>query len=47
LAEDSLQETGTEQVIGRMMTRSRTVRGYKSWPGMHAAMTLAGSGIAW
>lgn len=25
---------GTEQVIGRMKMRSRTVRGYKSWPGM-------------
>jgi len=37
----------TEQVIGRMKMRSRTVRGYKSWQGMHAALTLAGSGIAW
>ncbi len=25
---------GTEQVIGRMKMRSRTVRGYKSWQGM-------------
>ena len=25
---------GTEQAIGRMKMRSRTVRGYKSWPGM-------------
>ena len=38
---------GTEQVIGRMKMRSRTVRGYKSWSGMHAALTLAGSGLAW
>ena len=38
---------GTEQVIGRMKMRSRTVRGYKSWSGMHAALTLAGSGMAW
>jgi transposase-like protein len=38
---------GTERVIGRMKMRSRTVRGYKSWPGMHAALMLAGSSIAW
>ena len=38
---------GTEQVIGRIKMRSRTVRGYKSWPGMHAAAMLAGSGMAW
>lgn len=38
---------GTEQVIGRMKMRSRTVRGYKSWPGMYAAAMLAGSGTAW
>ena len=37
---------GTEQVIGRMKMRSRTVRGYKSWQGMHAALLLAGSGAA-
>ena len=37
----------TEQVIGRMKMRSRTVRGYKSWRGMWAALTLAGSGIGW
>ena len=35
---------GTEQVIGRMKMRSRTVRGYKSWQGMWAALLLAGSG---
>jgi transposase-like protein len=38
---------GTEQVIGKMKMRSRTVRGYKSWPGMQASLTLAGSGVAW
>ena len=38
---------GTEQVIGRMKMRSRTVRGFKSWPGMQAAFMLAGSGVAW
>ena len=37
---------GTERVIGRMKMRSRTVRGYKSWPGMWAALLLAGSGVA-
>jgi DNA-directed RNA polymerase subunit RPC12/RpoP len=35
---------GTEQVIGRMKVRSRTVRGYKSQPGMLASLMLAGSG---
>jgi hypothetical protein len=46
---------GTVQTIGRMKTcperrrlvRSRTVRGYKSWQGMRAALLLTGSGIAW
>lgn len=38
---------GTEQVIGKMKMRSRTVRGYKSWRGMQAALLLAGSGVAW
>ena len=37
----------TEQAIGRMKMRSRTVRGYKSWAGMEAALLLAGSGLAW
>jgi len=37
----------TEQVIGRIKMRSRTVRGYKSWRGTHAAAMLAGSGMAW
>jgi hypothetical protein len=35
---------GTEQVIGRMKMRSRTVRGYKSQPGMLAGLMLAGTG---
>ena len=35
----------TEQAIGRMKMRSRTVRGYKSWPGMHQGLMLAGSGL--
>ena len=35
----------TEQAIGRMKMRSRTVRGYKSWPGMWNAFMLAGSGM--
>jgi transposase-like protein len=38
---------GTEQTIGRMKMRSRTVRGYKSWQGMEAALLLAGSGLDW
>jgi len=36
---------GTERVIGRMKMRSRTVRGYKSWHGMQAALWLSGTGI--
>lgn len=35
---------GTEQVIGRMKMRSRTVRGYKTQPGMLAELMLAGTG---
>jgi transposase-like protein len=38
---------GTEQVIGRMKMRSRTVRGYKSWQGMKSALMLTGSGLNW
>lgn len=38
---------GTEQAIGRMQMRSRTVRGYKSWSGLQAAFLLSGSGVAW
>lgn len=33
----------TEQAIGRMKMRARTVRGYKTWPGMHTGLLLAGS----
>jgi transposase-like protein len=35
----------TEQAIGRMKMRARTVRGYKSWSGMEAGLLLAGSYI--
>jgi transposase-like protein len=38
---------GTVQAIGHMKMRGRTVRGYKSWQGMHAALMLTGSGISW
>lgn len=38
---------GTEQAIGRMKIRSRTVRGYKSWHGLWAAFMLTGSGLTW
>lgn len=38
---------GSEQSIGRMQMRSRTVRGYKSWPGMWAAFMLSSSGLSW
>jgi transposase-like protein len=37
---------GTEQVIGKMKMRSRTVRGYKSNQGMWNALMLAGTGVA-
>jgi hypothetical protein len=33
----------TEQAIGRMKMRARTVRGYKTWPGMHNGLLIAGS----
>lgn len=33
----------TERAIGRMKMRARTVRGYKSWPGMESALLIAGS----
>ena len=32
----------TERAIGRMKMRARTVRGYKSWPGMESGLMLAG-----
>jgi transposase-like protein len=35
---------GTEQVIGRMKVRSKSVRGYKNENGMLAGLMLAGSG---
>jgi transposase-like protein len=31
----------TERAIGRMKMRARTVRGYKSWPGMESGLLLA------
>jgi hypothetical protein len=34
---------GTEQAIGRMKMRARTVRGYKTWPGMQTGLMLAGT----
>ena len=36
---------GSEQVIGRMKIRSRTVRGYKSIDGMLNALMVTGSGL--
>ena len=36
---------GSEQVIGRMKMRSRTVRGYKSKDGMLNALMVSGSGV--
>jgi transposase-like protein len=33
----------TEQAIGRMKMRVRTVRGYKTWKGMQAGLLLAGT----
>ena len=35
----------TERAIGRMKMRARTVRGYKSWPGMQSGLMLAGTYI--
>lgn len=35
----------TEQAIGRMKMRARTVRGYKSWRGMQSGLLLAASSI--
>lgn len=35
----------TEQGIGRMKMRARTVRGYKNWPGMLNGLMVAGSGV--
>jgi hypothetical protein len=36
---------GTEQVIGRMKMRSKSVRGYKTKRGMLAGLMLAGAGV--
>ncbi len=36
---------GTEQVIGRMKMRSRTVRGYKTQPGLLNGLMLAGTSL--
>ncbi len=36
---------GTEQVIGKMKMRARTVRGYKNWKGMHSGLMISGSNI--
>ena len=36
----------TEQAIGRMKMRARTVRGYKTWAGMQNGLFLAGLGVA-
>ena len=36
----------TEQAIGRMKMRARTLRGYKSWQGMEAGLLLAGTSLA-
>ena len=35
----------TEQAIGRMKMRARTVRGYKTWAGMKSGLISAGMGI--
>jgi transposase-like protein len=36
----------TEQVIGRMKMRARTVRGYKNWSGMASGLMVAGVTVA-
>jgi hypothetical protein len=35
----------TERSIGTMKMRARTVRGYKSWPGMHSGLLLPASDL--
>jgi len=42
LQEVPWKNNATERVIGRMKMRARTVRGYKSWPGMQNGLMLAG-----
>ena len=36
----------TEQAIGRMKMRARTVQGYKTWSGMASGLMVAGVGVA-
>lgn len=36
----------TEQVIGKMKMRARTVRGYKNWSGMASGLMVSGVGVA-
>lgn len=36
----------TERAIGTMKMRARTIRGYKSWPGMHSGLLLAASHLS-
>ena len=35
----------TERAIGKMKMRARTVRGYKSWPGMHSGLLLVATDL--
>ena len=44
---DGLLNNPTEQVIGKMKMRARTVRGYKNWSGMASGLMSAGVGVAW
>jgi len=44
--EVSWMNNGTEQAIGRMKVRGKSVRGYKTWKGMQAGLILSGNGIA-
>jgi transposase-like protein len=45
--EDTIPWTNnaTEQAIGRMKMRARTVRGYKTWQGMQTGLLLAGTNL--
>jgi hypothetical protein len=42
-AEVPWTNNATEQAIGRMKMRARTVRGYKTWAGMQTGLLLAGT----
>jgi len=42
-AEVAWTNNATEQAIGRMKMRARTVRGYKTWKGMQTGLLLAGT----